>query len=423
LSRIRSLHADFILDSRGVPAVEVAVGLDNGIAASASSPSGLSTGSHESIELRDGDQTAWGGQGVGRALRLIREVIAPALMNREVHDQREIDSLLIELDGTPDRSRLGANSLVAVSVACARAAAASEGVPLWRHLAVGKPQIPLPMVNILSGNLHARGGMDAQDILVIPTRAPDYPTALAWACDVYRATQQVLLRRGVPTLVGDEGGFGWTAGSTEEGLDLMMESIELAGLTPSKDVSIGIDMAASHLVVGGEYRLDGMVQSAADLSRTYAKWIDRYPICSLEDPFGQDAWSDWANFCSATPTVQILADDLIATHLTRFETALATGAASAVLVKANQIGTLSEALDVVEFARRNGWRAVVSARSGETEDDWLADLAVASGAGQIKIGSVARSERLSKYNRLLRIARLEDAPPYSGGGVGLPAVS
>ena len=424
MNRISSVDAGWILDSRGIPTVEVAVTLTDGSGGRASAPSGMSTGAYESVELRDRDPTLWGGKGVEMALRAVREVIAPALVDKDPREQSNIDSILVALDGTPDRSHLGANSMLAVSVACARAGAAAMERPLWRHLARHRPSIPLPMVNVLSGNLHAPGGMDIQDVLIIPIGAPDFATALAWVCTIYRTTHQLLTNMGVPTLVGDEGGFGWTASTSDAAIRLITEAIGDSGLAPGKDVGIALDIAATHLKMNNGYRLDGAILSTADLVTVYKQWTEQFPITSLEDPFGEDAWEDWAILHRAlAPTVQLLGDDLIATHERRLSEAAAKHAANAVLIKVNQIGTITEAMDVVDAARRHGWRAVVSARSGETEDDWLADFAVASGAGQIKVGSVARSERLAKYNRLLRITREAGAPEYAGGGQSLPAVS
>jgi enolase len=424
MTQIGSVDAEFILDSRGNPTVEVTIELDNGLVVRASSPSGASTGVHEAVELRDGDPARWGGKGVERALQAVRNVIAPALRHRDPRGQREIDALLVHLDGTPDRSHLGTNAMLATSVACARAAAASAGQPLWQYLARPQPMVPLPMVNILSGNAHAPGGMDVQDVMAVPIGATSYSMALTWACDVYRKTRELLLKRGIPPLVGDEGGFGTSLGSSEAAIAAVWQAIQLAGFEPGTQISIAVDVAASYLATDHGYRMDGAVLSANDLVRTYQRWIERYSICSIEDPFSEDAWDEWAALRSVIgDRAQVLGDDLIVTQEPRLQEAADKSAANAVLIKANQVGTLSEAIDVVEAAHQLGWRAVVSARSGETEDDWLADFAVATGAGQIKVGSVARSERLAKYNRLLRIAREADSPPYAGGGKSLPGVT
>jgi enolase len=335
----------------------------------------------------------------------------------DVTDQVTIDQALVELDGTSRRTRLGANAMVAVSAACARAGAMVRDVALWEHLAgERRPTLPLPMVNLFSGNLHARGGMSIQDVLVVPFGAGDESTAIEWAHDLYRAARTILGERGASTLVGDEGGFGSPSPSSEAAIALAVEAIVRARREPGVEVGIALDIAATHMLQpDGSYLMDGARFSADDLVKTFAGWADRYPIVSIEDPLAEDDWAGWSRAATEfDPGIQLLGDDLICTHVDRLERAAAHGCANAVLVKANQIGTLTEALVVADRARALGMRAVVSARSGETEDDWLADLAVASGAGQIKVGSVARSERLAKYNRLLRIARGQGAPPWSG---------
>lgn len=307
--------------------------------------------------------------------------------------------------------------MVAVSAACARAGALVDDVPLWAHLAQGRRAVlPLPMVNLFSGNLHARGGMTLQDVLVVPFAAPDELAAIEWVHDIYHAARALLLERGASTLVGDEGGFGAPSTSSEECISLACDAIIRAGRKPGSEVVIALDVAASHFAQSdGTYVLDGTPMSSSELVATFVRWQREFPIASFEDPLSEDDWSGWQDAAAKfDPRVQLLGDDLICTHIDRLEQAARLGCANAVLVKANQVGTLSEALAVVDRSRELGMRAVVSARSGETEDDWLADLAVASGAGQIKIGSVARSERLAKYNRLLRIARGDDSPSWSG---------
>jgi enolase len=334
-----------------------------------------------------------------------------------IEDQLTIDQRLVALDATSDRSHLGANAMLAVSAACARAGALAHGVALWQHLAQDRvATLPLPMVNLFSGNLHARGGMTIQDVLVVPFAARDEAMAIEWAQDIYHAAKDVLSRRGASTLVGDEGGFGAPSSSSEECIALACEAISLAGRSVGDEVGIALDVAATHMVQpDGSYVLDGVAMTSAQLVTTMARWLRDYPIVSIEDPLAEDDWDGWQLAASTFDArVQLLGDDLLCTHLDRLERAADLACANAVLVKANQIGTLSEALAVADRARELGMRAVVSARSGETEDDWLADLAVASGAGQIKVGSVARSERLSKYNRLLRISRGPQAPPWSG---------
>jgi enolase len=417
VTTISKIDADWVLDSRATPTVEATVTLANGRTAFAQAPSGASVGRHESLELRDIDSERFGGKGVDTALRGVRFEISSALANMEVTDQIALDRALVELDGTSDRSRLGANAMLAVSAACARAAAVERGLSLWQHLAGERPStLPLPMVNLFSGNLHARGGMTIQDVLIVPFGAPNVVAAIEWADDVYRAARTILSETGASTLVGDEGGFGAPSSSSEAAIALASNAIERAGHVPGIDVGIALDVAATHMLqADGSYVLDGAVLSAHDLVETIARWIDDYPIVSVEDPLAEDDWAGWGHAAKRfPPTVQLLGDDLLCTHLDRLERAATEGCANAVLVKANQIGTLSEALLVADRARALGMRAVVSARSGETEDDWLADLAIGSGAGQIKVGSVARSERLSKYNRLLRVARNVNAPTWSG---------
>jgi enolase len=417
VTAIASIAADWVLDSRASPTIEATVNLVDGTSAFGQAPSGVSTGRYESVERRDGDPARFGGKGVEGALDAVRTQIAPTLSGLDVTDQSMIDAALVDLDGTEDRSRLGANAMLAVSVACARAGAAARGLPLWAHLAgARRPTLPLPMVNLFSGSLHARGGMGIQDILITPFGAPDEPTAIEWVHDVYMAASALLTERGASTLVGDEGGFGTPSRSSEDAIALAAEAIGRAGREPGRELSLTLDIAATQLLrADGTYGLDGRILTPDELAQTVVDWIERYPIVSVEDPLAEDDWDGWARVAARLdPSVQLVGDDLLCTHLDRLERAADLGCVNAVLVKANQIGTLSEALAVVDRAGVLGLRAVVSARSGETEDDWLADLAVASGAGQIKVGSVARSERLSKYNRLLRIARGADAPPWSG---------
>jgi enolase len=417
---IASIDADWVLDSRATPTVEATVTLDDGTVAFAQSPSGASTGRHESVERRDGDPSRFGGKGVESAVRAVRRRIAPALIGLDVGDQSAIDAALIELDGTEDRSVLGANAILAVSVACARAGARARRLPLWEHLAGPRvPKLPLPMVNLFSGGAHARGGMGIQDVLVVPFGAPDESTAIEWVRDVYVAASEILMEQGASTLVGDEGGFGAPSGSSEDTIALAVEAISRAGRAPGREISLTLDIAATQLLQeDGTYRLDGRSYDSDHLSETVVGWTTRYPIVSVEDPLAEDDWDGWVRLAARLDArVQLVGDDLLCTHVKRLNRAAELGCANAVLVKVNQIGTLSEALAVVDRAAMLGLRAVVSARSGETEDDWLADLAVASGAGQIKVGSVVRSERLAKYNRLLRIGR-SPAPPLWAGANG-----
>lgn len=416
MTMISRVDADWVLDSRALPTVEATVHLSDGRSAFAQAPSGASKGRHESLELRDGDPAHFRGKGVRSAIDQVRDVISPALIGMDCVELEGLDARMIEIDGTPDRSRLGANAMVAVSAALARAGAMVRGVELWQHLAGPSPLIPLPMVNLFSGNLHAKGGMSIQDILVVPVGAPDIETALEWVDDVYWSASDILNERGASRLVGDEGGFGAPTPSSEAALALSVEAIARAGRHPGAEVALALDIAAAHLLQpDGSYVVDEMRLTTQDMIGTIKSWVDRYPIVSVEDALSEDDWGGWHRLAtSIAGQVQVLGDDLLCTRIDRLERAVETKCANAVLVKANQIGTISEALAVAARARELGARAVVSARSGETEDDWLADLAVASGAGQIKIGSVARSERLAKYNRLLRISRSPSSPPWSG---------
>jgi len=419
MTTIASIEADWVLDSRANPTVEATVFLSDGRSAFAQTPSGASTGRHESIERRDANSEKFRGMGVQSAIDTVREVISPSLVGMDVAHQEAIDARMILLDGTDDRSRLGANAMVAVSAACARAGSMARGLELWQHLGEGRlPSLPLPMVNLFSGNKHAQGSMSIQDVLVVPVGARDLSTALEWVDDVYWSARSLLGERSWSTLVGDEGGFASPSRSSEVALDLTVEAIIRAGRDPGTDVAIALDIAASHMLQpDSAYLLDEHRYAPAEIIELIVSWTRRYPIVSIEDPLSEDDWPGWCSLADALdPNLQLLGDDLICTHLLRLERAAEEGAANAVLVKANQIGTLTEALAVADRARELKMRSVVSARSGETEDDWLADLAVASGSGQIKVGSVARSERLAKYNRLLRISRSPLAPKWAGVG-------
>jgi enolase len=406
---ITRVHAREILDSRGRPTVEAEVHCQGGAWGRASVPSGASTGRHEAVELRDGDPARHGGKGVRRAVAHVREVIAPRLLGLPVTEQARIDQALCELDGTPDKSRLGANALLGVSLACARAAAAAHRQPLWRHLdSDGRARLPLPMVNLISGGLHAGGNLDFQDFLLLPVGARSFSEALEMTVAVYRALGVILKRHGFEgVLVGDEGGFGPRLHGNEQAVELILEAFRGAGLEPGKQAALALDVAGTHFYRDGRYHLrteGGRTLDAGQMTELLARWVNTYPIFSIEDGLAEDDWDGWRTLTAALGgRVQLIGDDLFVTNPERLGRGIETGVANGVLVKVNQIGTLTEALAVVRQARAAGYRAVVSARSGETEDATLADLAVASGAGQIKIGSVARSERLAKYNQLLRI--------------------
>jgi enolase len=408
------IHAREVLDSRGNPTVEVEVACAGGARGRASVPAGASTGTHEAVELRDGDPTRYSGRGVRRAVANVRDVLGPRLLGLPATEQALIDRTLCAADGSPDRSRLGANALLGVSLAVAHAAAASRDLPLWRYLdPQDRAMLPLPMVNLISGGLHAGGNLDFQDFLLLPVGARSYSEALELTVAVYRALGRVLTRHGFEgVLVGDEGGFGPRLRSNEQAVEMVLEAITAAGLTPGRDAGLALDVAASHFHQGGAYRLraEGVALDAAELTERLARWVSAYPIFSIEDGLAEDDWPGWRHLTQTLGgRVQLIGDDLFVTSPERLRRGIEEGVANAVLVKVNQVGTLSEALEVVEMARQAGYRAVISARSGETEDPTLADLAVATGAGQIKIGSVARSERLAKYNQLLRIE--EDLGP------------
>jgi enolase len=408
-SSITRVHAREVLDSRGNPTVEAEVHCDSGAWGRAIVPSGASTGRHEAAELRDGDPTRFGGKGVRRAVANVRDIIAPRLVGLLVTEQEHIDRLLCELDGTPNKARLGANAILGVSLACSHAAAAVRRQPLWQYLdREGRARLPLPMVNLISGGLHAGGNLDFQDFLLLPVGARSYSEALEMTVAVYRALSAVLTSHGFEgVLVGDEGGFGPRLHGNEQAVQLCLKAIEKAGLTPGRDAALALDMASTHFFRDGAYHLKetgGRALSAAEMADLLRRWVDAYPILSIEDGLAEDDWDGWRTLtASLGQRVQLIGDDLFATNPERLRRGIVEGVANCVLVKVNQIGTLTETLEVVRLAREAGYRAVISARSGETEDATLADLAVATGAGQIKIGSVARSERLTKYNQLLRI--------------------
>jgi enolase len=398
-----------VLDSRGNPTVEAEVHCQGGARGRAIVPSGASTGRHEAVELRDGDPAHFGGKGVRRAVVKVRDEIAPRLVGMPAAEQERIDSALCELDGTPNKARLGANAILGVSLACAHAAAASRGLPLWQYLAAGgEACLPLPMVNLISGGLHAGGNLDFQDFLLLPVGARSYSEALEMAGDVYRALGAVLTRHGFEgVLVGDEGGFGPRLQSNEQAVQLILEAIERAGYAPGRQAALALDVASTHFYRDGRYQLKDMAGtplSADDLAALLDRWATQYPLLSIEDGMAEDDWEGWGKLTAALDRrVQLIGDDLFVTNPERVRRGIGAGIANSVLVKVNQVGTLTETLAVVALARSAGYRPVISARSGETEDSTIADLAVATGAGQIKIGSVARGERLAKYNQLLRI--------------------
>jgi enolase len=408
-STITRIHAREVLDSRGHPTVEVEVHCAGGALGRAIVPSGASTGRHEAVELRDGDASRHGGKGVRRAVANVRDVLAPRLCGIDAAEQSRIDRLMCDIDGTANKSRLGANAILGVSLACAHAGAASRGQPLWRYLDTeGIACLPLPMVNLISGGLHAGGNLDLQDFLFMPIGARSYSQSLEMTAAVYRALSGVLIRHGFEgVLVGDEGGFGPRLQANEQAIDMILRAIEDAGLKLGEQAALALDVASTHFYRDGRYHLSidgGRALDADGMIALLERWVQQYPIRSIEDGLAEDDWDGWRNLTATLGTrVQLIGDDLFVTNPERLRRGIAEGVANCVLVKVNQIGTLTETLDVVRLARQAGYRAVISARSGESEDSTLADLVVATGAGQIKIGSVARSERLAKYNQLLRI--------------------
>ncbi len=413
---IEALAAREILDSRGNPTVEVEVALDDGTVARAAVPSGASTGQFEAVELRDGDER-YGGKGVRKAVTGVEDDIAPELVGYDATEQRIVDQALVDLDGTPDKSRLGANALLGVSLAVARAAADSCGLPLFRYL--GGPNahvLPVPMMNIVNGGAHADSNVDIQEFMIAPIGAATFAEGLRTGAEVYHALKAVLRGRGLATGLGDEGGFAPDLPSNREALDLLMEAIGKAGYTPGRDVALALDVAATEFHGDGGYVFEGSARTADELIEYYDELVSAYPIVSIEDPLSEEDWEGWKRMTAVLGArVQIVGDDLFVTNPDRLARGIREGAANALLVKVNQIGTLSETLDAVDLAHRSGYRCMISHRSGETEDTSIADLAVATDCGQLKTGAPARSERVAKYNQLLRIEEeLDDAARYAG---------
>jgi enolase len=414
---IEQVGAREILDSRGNPTVEVEVALIDGTFARAAVPSGASTGEHEAVELRDGGHR-YGGKGVKNAVQAVLDEIGPAVIGLNADDQRLVDQALVDLDGTPDKSRLGGNAILGVSLAVAKAAADSAELPLFRY--IGGPNahiLPVPMLNILNGGAHADTAVDVQEFMVAPIGAPSFSEALRWGAEVYHALKSVLKKRGLSTGLGDEGGFAPDVAGTTAALDLISQAIESAGFKPGADVALALDAAATEFYTDGTgYAFEGTTRSAEQMTEFYAGLLGSYPLVSLEDPLSEDDWDGWATLTAAIgDRVQIVGDDIFVTNPERLEEGIERGVANALLVKVNQIGTLTETLDAVALAHHNGYRTMMSHRSGETEDTTIADLAVAVGSGQIKTGAPARSERVAKYNQLLRIEEaLGDAARYAG---------
>jgi len=409
MSAIVDVRGREILDSRGNPTVEAEVTLDTGVRGRAAVPSGASTGAHEAVELRDGDKDRYLGKGVLKAVSHINDQIAKAVRGFEAREQLDIDRTMIELDGTPNKRNLGANAILAVSMATARAAAIENDMPLWRYLATGggADTLPVPMMNILNGGAHAPNNVDIQEFMVMPIGAESFSEGLRMGVEVFHHLKKVLSSQGKNTAVGDEGGFAPDLASNEEAVEVVLKAIEQAGYRPGEDIVITLDAAATEWYEDGEYVFkwsSGERRDAAGMVEFWKGWVEKYPIRSLEDPLDENDWSGWKAMTDALgDRLQIVGDDLFVTNVNRLEQGVKDGAANAILIKVNQIGTLTETLDTMRVAREAGYNSVVSHRSGETEDTLIADLAVATGAGQIKTGSASRTDRVAKYNQLLRI--------------------
>jgi len=423
MSTIIGVHGREILDSRGNPTVEVEVALSNGIIGRAAVPSGASTGEHEAVELRDGDPERYGGKGVLKAVQHVNETLASRLEGMSVEDQIGVDTLMVEIDGTPNKSNLGANAILAVSLAVARAAASNAELPLYRYL--GGPTahvLPVPMMNILNGGAHASNNVDAQEFMIVPVGADTFREGLRMGVEVFHALKKVLHKKGLSTAVGDEGGFAPMLPSNEAALECVMAAIDAAGFKAGEDIAITLDVAANELYDAGQYvfkKGDGSKHSAEEMIAMYTGWLEKYPIVSIEDGLHEDDWDGWKKMTDQLgDRVQLVGDDIFVTSLDRLTRGLDEGIANAILIKVNQIGTLTETMQCIEMAKANSYETVISHRSGETEDTFIADLAVATGAGQIKTGSASRTDRVAKYNQLLRIAEeLGDAAFYPGSRV------
>jgi enolase len=419
MNTIEDIVAREILDSRGNPTVEVEVALECGVVGRAAVPSGASTGVHEAVELRDDEPERYGGKGVLKAVDNVNEILAEELWGFDATDQVALDELMIELDGTANKGRLGANAILGVSLATAKAVAAALGLPLYRYLGgVSARTLPVPMMNILNGGKHAVDGPDLQEFMAMPIGAPSFAEALRWGAETYHALKKVLKSKGYSTGVGDEGGFAPSLKSNEEAVELIIEAIQQAGYEPGKDIYVALDPAASEVYEDGKYVLkkEGRTLSGAEMVDFYHNWVDKYPIISIEDGLAEDDWDTWVLMRQRLgDRVQIVGDDLLVTNVERLRIGIERKAANSILIKLNQIGTLTETLAAIEMAKRAGWTAVVSHRSGETEDTTIADLVVATNAGQIKTGAPARSDRVAKFNQLLRIEEeLEEAAVYAG---------
>jgi enolase len=419
-SAIESIKAQEILDSRGRPTVEAEVQLAGGAIGLAQVPSGASTGSFEAHELRDGEKSRYGGKGVLKAVRNITEKILPELVGLDALNQEAIDRVMIHRDGSPNKANLGANAILAVSLATAKAAATALGLPLYRYL--GGPLanvLPVPLMNVLNGGAHADNNVDIQEFMIVPNGAPSFKEALRYGAEVFAALQSVLHEKGLVTSVGDEGGFAPNLESNQAALELLVDAISKAGYTPGKDISLALDVASNELFNNGDYTFDGKTHSASATIAYYEQMIAKYPIVSIEDGLQEEDWENWQTMTHKLTNTQLVGDDLFVTNKERLSRGIREGCANAILIKLNQIGSLTETLEAIATADKNSYRSVISHRSGETEDTTIADLAVATRAGQIKTGSLCRSERVAKYNRLLRIEAELGSQAVYAGAVGL----
>jgi enolase len=425
MTNIGAIFGREVLDSRGNPTVEAEVQLASGAVGQAIVPSGASTGEHEAVELRDGDRARFLGKGVLKAVDNVNGEIADALANWDAADQRGLDQKMIELDGTETKSRLGANAILAVSMATARAAAAEYGLPLYRYLGgAAANTLPTPMMNILNGGAHADNNVDFQEFMVMPVGAPSFSEALRWGVEVFHTLKGVLKKRGYNTAVGDEGGFAPSVKSNVEAIEVVLEAIQQAGYKPGEEIAIALDPAASEFYQDGKYvfkKSDKSAKSSDAMVKFWAKWVKDYPIVSLEDGLSEEDWDGWRNLTKELGgKIQLVGDDIFVTNITFLQEGIDKRVGNSILIKVNQIGTVSETLDAIDLARRNGYTSVISHRSGETEDTFIADLAVATGAGQIKTGSASRTDRIAKYNQLLRI---EEELGASARFLGLKALN
>jgi enolase len=408
MTSIDEIRARQVLDSRGNPTVEAEVRVNGGAVGRAIVPSGASTGEHEAVELRDGDPKLYLGKGVLKAVENVNSEIATALGGMDALDQAALDRRMIELDGTDNKGRLGANAILAVSMAAARAAATQYGLPLYRYLGgAGANTLPTPMMNILNGGAHADNNVDFQEFMVMPVGAPTFSDALRWGVEVFHTLKGVLKKRGYNTAVGDEGGFAPSVKSNVEAIEVVLEAIQQAGYKPGDEIAVALDPAVSELYQNGKYvfkKSDKSAKSSDEMVRFWAKWVNDYPIVSIEDGLAEDDWEGWQALTKELGgKIQLVGDDLFVTNVERLQEGIDKGVANSILIKVNQIGTVSETLDAIDLARRNGYTSIISHRSGESEDTFIADLAVATGAGQIKTGSASRTDRVAKYNQLLRI--------------------